>query len=331
MLTSCSGEGPPKTTASGGGVGRARRSRVVVGKIVLVEHDVARTQVVPDPGHGLVAPGHDHAAQRWRRRRRRRARRREDPHRREWCRGPLRGRRPAGRGGSSGPPRPGRRPRRPRPGRRRRSPRPVAARARPSPASPPPGGPTAGPWSRRAWRAAPRTGRVGVVGVVEDDDTAGVGTGLQPVGRRGQASARRRPIASTGTPSSRATATAARHVARARPGGGTRPPRRRRRRPRRVPSPSSDRRQTSAGSRRDAPTPAGRAGPGASAPVGQGGQAGIVDVQDDGRGRRRGSRPWPSTMRSSEPKRSRWTGPMAVITAMSGTSQEQSSAISPGP
>ncbi len=37
------------------------------------------------------------------------------------------------------------------------------------------------------------------------------------------------------------------------------------------------------------------------------------------------------TIRSSEPKRSRCTGPMAVMTAMSGVHQLQSSAISPGP
>jgi hypothetical protein len=34
----------------------------VIGKIVLVEDDVPRTQVVPDPGHGLVATGHEDAA-----------------------------------------------------------------------------------------------------------------------------------------------------------------------------------------------------------------------------------------------------------------------------
>ncbi len=38
-----------------------------------------------------------------------------------------------------------------------------------------------------------------------------------------------------------------------------------------------------------------------------------------------------ATMRSSVFMRSRWTGPMAVMTATSGGTQEHMAAISPGP
>ena len=130
---------PSSADSAGTPRGQAVRagSRVVVGQVVLVQHDVALARggrgPTPSPA-GASAPPRSGPA----------------PAPSARCAGP----RAAGPGGWSGRPPPGRwRPRR-RPGRTRRSRRPGAARARPCPASPPPAAPASPPSRSSAARAA---------------------------------------------------------------------------------------------------------------------------------------------------------------------------------
>src|SRR5437764_15472910 len=58
MLTSCSGDGPPKITAGWLTVGSSLSSWIMVWKIVFVQDGVAGPAVLPDPRHCLF-PGVD--------------------------------------------------------------------------------------------------------------------------------------------------------------------------------------------------------------------------------------------------------------------------------
>ena len=168
---------------------------------------------------------------------------------------------------------------------------------------------------------------VGVVGVVEHDDTAGAECLLQPVRGTGQCRQAAGPRHRRGRRARSATATAAATLP-GRPSTCT---------PRRDLGPADTHRGSALVARRRtrlrrcrAPrraTPAPRVVH-ASRPAPPGARR---RPRAPHTARPRGSRPWPRATRSSEPKRSRCTGPMAVITATSGRTHEHSSAISPRP
>ena len=276
-----------------------RRSRVVVGQVVLVQHDVAAAEVLAHPlasPSGVSTPtttrGRRSPVGAPRRAPRSRARRLVRP---------TTTRSVATAAASAGE--------------ARRSRRPGAARARPCPASPPPAGPRVGPSRAERRQRGARPGRVGVVGVVEDDDTAGrrasARAGAAPPGSVGS----RRPTSSAATPELERHGDGAATLpgrASTRDGGRDLGPAHRDREPAIRRSTTHTSASRSCAETRHTRRPRCRRGR-RPAPPG---------------GRRRPRAPrtarpsrisaLASTTRSSEPKRSRCTGPMAVITATSG-------------